>query len=353
MRHPLLPLSSQTRAGHLQPGTQNRLVSHECAAGIALLLLGFLALEPRAAEIIESRRIWNAAPHNAFTDLARWKDRWWCVFREGQGHVSPDGAVQLLSSPDGQTWTSAHRFTSARADLRDPKLNVTPSGELMLIAVGAVHGPAGSNKPAAHENFTWFSTDGRSWSPPHPVGETNVWLWRVTWGRHQALSIGYDTLREGFIRLYRTLDGKKFDLLDPALLTEQYPNEHGMVFLKDQMAVCLLRRDGKPGQGLLGVARPPYRDWKWKEVGAKIGGPALIQLPDERLIGVVRLYDNKVRTSVCQLDRDTGKLTELLALPSGGDTSYPGLVWHENLLWISYYSSHEGKTSIYLAKVKI
>ncbi|MEK8105428.1 hypothetical protein NKG94_10170 [Micromonospora sp. M12] len=37
-----------------------------------------------------------------------------------------------------------------------------------------------------------------------------------------------------------------------------------------------------------------------------------------------------------------GALTELVALPSGGDTSYPGLVWHDDLLWVSYYSSHEG-----------
>ena len=48
-----------------------------------------------------------------------------------------------------------------------------------------------------------------------------------------------------------------------------------------------------------------------------------------------------------------GKLTEALKLPSGGDTSYAGLVWHDGLLWISYYSSHEGKTNIYLAKVRI
>jgi len=38
-----------------------------------------------------------------------------------------------------------------------------------------------------------------------------------------------------------------------------------------------------------------------------------------------------------------------VTLPSGGDTSYPGLLWHEERLWVSYYSSHEGKTSIYLA----
>ena len=44
---------------------------------------------------------------------------------------------------------------------------------------------------------------------------------------------------------------------------------------------------------------------------------------------------------------------QYLKLPSGGDTSYAGLVWHDGLLWVSYYSSHEGKTSIYLAKVRL
>ena len=49
----------------------------------------------------------------------------------------------------------------------------------------------------------------------------------------------------------------------------------------------------------------------------------------------------------------TRDLPKGLELPSGGDCSYPGMVWHEGLLWMSYYSSHEGKTSIYLAKVRL
>ena len=57
--------------------------------------------------------------------------------------------------------------------------------------------------------------------------------------------------------------------------------------------------------------------------------------------------------SLLWLDVKTGRLTEFLKLPSGGDCSYPGLVLHEGLLWVSYYSSHEGKTSIYLAKVQL
>lgn len=329
--------------------------SHQVALAALLLLsaLGIPISTAFGAELVECRRIWDAAPHNAFTDLARWKQRWWCVFREGQGHVSPDGAIRLLVSEDGTEWKPVRRFASERADMRDSKLSVTPSGQLMVIAAAAVHGAKDSKKPSAWENYAWFSGNGSDWSAPQPVGETNVWLWRLTWSGAQGLAIGYDTLAENFVRLYRTKDGKRFDVVVDSLLHEQSPNEHGMVFLGDGTAQCLMRRDGKPGLGLFGVSSPPYRDWNWKEVGAKIGGPALIRLPDERLIAVVRLYDAKVRTSVCALDASTGTLSEMLALPSGGDCSYAGLVWHEEKLWISYYSSHEAKTSIYLAKVRL
>ncbi|MET8233218.1 hypothetical protein ABZS77_21380 [Micromonospora sp. NPDC005298] len=42
-----------------------------------------------------------------------------------------------------------------------------------------------------------------------------------------------------------------------------------------------------------------------------------------------------------------------MTLPSGGDTSYPGLVWHNDLLWVSYYSSHEERTCVYVAEVSL
>jgi hypothetical protein len=48
-----------------------------------------------------------------------------------------------------------------------------------------------------------------------------------------------------------------------------------------------------------------------------------------------------------------GRYEPALTLPSGGDTSYPGMLWHDGLLWLSYYASHEGKTAIYLARVKV
>src|SRR2546428_7390583 len=83
------------------------------------------------ARLVEVRRIWDRAPHNAFTDLVRFRDRWICVFREGRSHVSPDGAIRVITSRDGRDWTSVARLVSAKADLRDPKVTVTPGGRFM------------------------------------------------------------------------------------------------------------------------------------------------------------------------------------------------------------------------------
>jgi hypothetical protein len=302
-----------------------------------------------APELVEVRKIWDQAPHNAFTDLIRFKDEWFCVLREGRTHVSADGALRVLSSRDGQAWTSAALLTSTNGDLRDAKITLT-SGDVLMLS-GAIALPKGS--PVTHRSLAWFSKDGRAWGEAFTIGEPNQWLWRTTWHKGAAYSVGYSTAGERFARLYSSKDGKQFEVLVPRLFEEGYPNESSILFQPDDAALCLLRRDGTPASGKLGVAQPPYTKWDWKDLGAKIGGPHQMRLPDGRIVAAVRLYDGAVRTSLVWIDPETGKLTEFLKLPSGGDCSYAGLVWHAGLLWVSYYSSHEGKTSIYLAKVKL
>src|SRR5262245_5898946 len=71
------------------------------------------------ARLVEVRKIWARAPHNAFTDLVRFRDRWLCFFREGQGHVSADGAIRVISSLDGRDWSSSALLAVQSADLRD------------------------------------------------------------------------------------------------------------------------------------------------------------------------------------------------------------------------------------------
>ncbi len=297
--------------------------------------------------IVDIKKIWDKAQHNAFTDLIYFKEAWWCVFREAQSHLSFDGAFRVISSRDGEEWRSAALLSSPLADLRDAKIAVTPDDHLMLS------GAAAFSKPAAitHRSMVWFSKDGYKWSKGIEVAEPNMWLWRTTWYNHTAYSMGYHTGEEKFIRLYKSHDGIKYDILINNLYNDGYSNETSLLFLKNGTCFCLLRRD--PDTAQLGSSKPPYKKWKWRDLGIRLGGPHMICLPDGRIVAAGRMYDNNVRTSLGWLDVKQGTLEECLKLPSGGDTSYPGLFWSPPYLWVSYYSSHEENTAVYLARIAV
>jgi hypothetical protein len=117
--------------------------------------------------------------------------------------------------------------------------------------------------------------------------------------------------------LYKSNDGKSFETLVADLGIDSYPNETSIEF-KGDTAFCLLRRDGEIKTGLLGTALPPYTNWEWKDLGVRIGGPDMILLHDGRFVAAVRLYEtdnwHPARTSLCQINPVTGKLSELLTL---------------------------------------
>lgn len=320
----------------------------------AFLTLLLLALSPLLSaatkpEILSVKKIWDSAPHNAFTDLIKHQGKWFCTFREGTAHVSDDGAIQVLQSEDGDKWKSWYRLSLPGEDLRDPKICLTPSGAFMLTFASADR----SGTPVRHVSKSAFLSSSGQLTGPFVIGDPNMWLWRTTWHKGVAYSVGYETTTEKIVRLYHSRDGRKFEVLVPKLFDQGYPNETGLIFTADDTAICLLRRDGNPASGQLGSSRPPYKEWSWKDLGVKIGGPQLLQLPDGRLLAGVRLYDQKVRTSIVEINSAAATLTELIPLPSNGDSSYPGLVWDNGILHASYYSSHEGKTSIYFARLRL
>lgn len=302
------------------------------------------------AELLSVQRIWDRGAHNAFCDLVRHQGRWWCTFREGTDHGSGDGALRVIVSDDAEQWESAALVELPGSDLRDPKLSVTPDGTLLLLAGERHPDQAGA---WVNSTMTWLSTDGATWHGPFTVGDPNVWIWRVTWHDNIAWGVGYGCGAERFVRLYCSRTGTSFTAVSPDMYTEGYPNEARLVFCECGPGVCLLRMDGEGATGKLGLAEPPYTAWRWHDLGIKIGGPELIRLPDSRYVACVRLYDERVRTSLLWLDPDEATLTEFLELPSGGDTSYAGMVWHDDRLWVAYYSSHEERTSIYLAQVRL
>jgi hypothetical protein len=209
--------------------------------------------------------------------------------------------------------------------------------------------------PDEHEQtFTYFSRDGHNWSEPVQIGTADRWLWRVTWHDGKAYGISYGGAENAppfssprFARLLVSDDGKSFR----PIARFDHAGESTIRFTQDGTAYCLFR--SQQNRGLLGISVPDYRNWTWKDLQTQIGGPNFIQLSDGRFLAAVRLYDGSQRTSLCWLNPEAGTLTEVLELPSGGDTSYAGIVEHDGIIWVSYYSSHEKKTAIYLAKIAL
>lgn len=316
------------------------------------MLLGDETAVGGELELVECRKIWDKAKHNAFTDLIRFKDHWYCVFREGTAHVSPDGALRVLRSKDGEQWESISLVTSDKYDLRDAKISVTPDGRLMLNGAGMI-----ADAKVRYYSMSWFSADdGVTWTEAQQIGDPGYWLWRADWHKGYFYSMGYSTLRERTerkLRLYRSKDGATYETHVDTVGAPAGCGEDRILFMEDGSALCLLRHETGDKMAQLGTSPAPYKDWTWRDCNKRIGGPDMVQLADGRILAAVRLYDKRVRTSLCWLDPETAQLTEVLTLPSGGDTSYAGMVVHEGVLWMSYYSSHEGQTSIYFAKVRL
>ncbi|WP_437206891.1 sialidase family protein [Planctomicrobium sp. SH664] len=321
-------------------------------AGVSLLApQGLSAAEKTSGKIVDVQKIWGEAPHNAFTDLLYHDGKWFCVFREGEKHISPDGALRVLTSDDAKTWKSAARVTAPDADLRDAKISVAPDGRLCLCGAGAWHDRKGSS----HQSFVWYSKDGTDWGEALPIGDPDYWIWRLTWHDGKAYGIGYATMKNRSTRLYVSEDGKHFTTLVPQLNNEGYVNESSLLFLPDNSALAIIRRDGEQDTtALLGVAKAPYTEWTFRSLKERVGGPQFLQLPDGRILVGGRRYPGGAKTQLWSLDPAQAKLTEIVTLPSGGDTSYPGLVYQDGFVWMSYYSTHENKkTDIYLAKIKV
>jgi hypothetical protein len=322
-----------------------------------------------APELLSVVKIWDQGKHNAFTDLIRWRNQWYCTFREADAHVGGDGQLRVMTSPDGVKWESAALVSEKGIDLRDPKLSITPDDRLMIVAGGSVYN--GGKTLLERQPRVSFSKDGKSWTPPQRVLEKGDWLWRVTWHDGKAYGVSYNaearqtkdakdaTKATGPVstdpadwklKLVVSSDGVKYDLVTH-LGVPGNPNETTLRFLPSGELLALVRREAGSTFGWIGVSKAPYKDWQWHETKHRLGGPNFIPLPDGQLWAVSRSYPDGAKTVLSRLTPNSYE--PVLTFPSGGDTSYAGLVWHDEVLWVSYYSSHEGKSNIYLAKVRV
>jgi hypothetical protein len=306
--------------------------------------------------------IWRVAPHNAFTDLIHWRGNLLCAFREGRKHISTDGRIRVLRSGDGLSWESLACVELAGYDLRDADLSQMPDGRLLLV--GGIAERPEDHVRATTNTFFSISDDGEVWSDPVETTSGGRWIWRVTWHEDRVYGVSYGI--DGNIDFHCGLEPGKMEVVAPSIVVEGRPSEVKLAFDESGTCYAFVRRDESPYTPLLGAARAPYVDWTWKDLGLEFpcfGGPNLIATPYGWIAGGRMFVDgvdfdgsrHNVYTALTSVDPESGTMTPLLRLPSGGDCSYPGFVWDaaQDLLWMSYYSAHEGACAIYMARIRL
>lgn len=311
-----------------------------------------------SVQLVSVEKIWDRSKHAAFTDLIKWRGQFYCIFRESDSHYGGiNGVLNLLVSSNGIIWELLTTIEQEGWDLRDPKLSVMPDGRLMLLAGGTYINR--DKERLAIRSLVSFSSNGNEWTDFQTVF-SEKWLWRVTWFQGKGYGMVYyyseteNQLSPWRLGLYETLDGLEYHLLSIFNIPGK-PSEATIRFLPSKQLVALIRRDGDHGkEAWIGSSFPPYEDWLFSETSTEIGGPNFLILPDETMWAAGRVTAESpygIIEKMGLFEMNFNNLIPKLILPSGGDCSYPGMVYDDPYLWISYYSSHEGHASIYLAKI--
>lgn len=324
--------------------------------------------EPRSFSALKTRMIWDGAKHNAFTDLIRYRNKFYCTFRESARHVpgskEENGNIRVLVSQDGENWTSFAVLSKEGFDLRDPNFSVTAEGRLMILMGGSVYEEGRLLKMQNHVSF--LDQQVKVFSSPEPIimdpqiQSDHNWLWHLAWQGTAGYGVIYQKVGDADGRklyLVKTEDGRNYSLVTQ-LDQDELSNETAVHFLADGTMMLAVRRDAvrknslKP-TGTIGYSKPPYKSWQWEDAGIRLGGPELVTLPGRQLLlGTRAFQDNKPYTSIFYQE-PSGAFRQLFTLISGGDNSYPGMWVSRNKLWVSYYSSHEGKARIYLSVIPL
>lgn len=327
--------------------------------------------EPPQVRVTNIRRVFHNGEHNAFTDLVRFRDRFYLTFRScPDGHmVHPSASILILASTDAKQWKQVHRFSVDKRDTRDPHFLVLK--DTLFVYTGTWYCGQTSPKPQdydlnQHLGYAAWSKDGAEWHSPILLeGTFGHYIWRANAFDGKAYLCGrrkkdFAVGPKGEGSMVESAMLESDDGLiwrTRALFQEVDGDETAFQFEADGGIIAIGRR-GRANAQLL-RSKKPYTQWERKELDRYIGGPLLTRWAGRYVVGGRKTIGDKGPvTSLCWLVND--RLHEFAELPSAGDNSYPGFVETGlNRALVSWYSSHEkdatGKpiTAIYLADLEI
>lgn len=315
---------------------------------VLMAILAVIGRPSSAQELVqplEVRKVFSNGKHNAFTALRRFKGDLYLAFRAGDAHNSPTADVLVLKSKHGKEWQQAHTFDVAKDD-RDPQMVVTD--KRLFLYVPAMNGK---------ELTTWlkYTDDGSSWSEPVKIYEPQFILWKpcVYDGVFYAAAHKKDESSGGKgreVHFVKSADGIRWEKVS-TIRAGNWESETTLFFDGAHAIAFLRQKYGSPQAQVL-ESDPPYAEWKSRDAGV----PHFSGHSVHTFKGVTYLLSRTMKgkeTGSMIYTFAGGKLTPYCALPSGGDCSYLEAVEDGANMLVSFYSTHEGATNIYLATVPL
>ncbi|QDV87095.1 hypothetical protein TBK1r_61230 [Stieleria magnilauensis] len=341
------------------------------AVGFAIGCHSSHADGPPQVNVTNIRRVFHNGEHNAFTDLVRFRGKYYLTFRScPDGHmVHPTASVIILASDDAKEWHQVHQFSVKHRDTRDPHFLVFQ--DKLFVYTGTWYSgettiPVSDYDLNMHLGYAAWSEDGRNWhSPVLLEGTFGHYIWRANTFDGKAFLCGrrkakFEAGPRGEGKIVESLMLESDDGLiwrKRAIFQEVRGDETAFLFERDGSVIAVGRRGSDTAQLLR--SKPPYQQWDRRELDRYIGGPLIVRWGDRYVVGGRKSIGGKgPKTSMCWLIDD--ELHEFAELPSGGDNSYPGFIeLSPTVAIMSWYSSHENDddgnpiTAIYLADLEI
>ena len=155
-----------------------------------------LADLPDVIRVTNVRRVYDDGQHNAFTDLIRFKGRYYLTFRScPDGHmVHPSAKIVILSSSDLTSWEQVFVFHVPKRDTRDP--HFLEFKNQLFVYTGTWY--CGDSSPTSaeydlnkHLGYAIHSVDGSDWSAPVMLeGTFGHYIWRANTFEDKAYLCG-------------------------------------------------------------------------------------------------------------------------------------------------------------------
>ena len=320
-------------------------------------------------DVTNVRQVFHNGEHNAFTDLIRWRERYWLTFRScPDGHmVHPTSRIIVLSSTDAQSWEKEFEFSVPLRDTRDP--HFLAYREKLFVYTGTWYSgettlPRDEYDLNKHLGYGAWTDDGEDWNGPQQLeGTYGHYIWRAA--AHDGVAYLCARRNKDFAEVV----GER-DIVESAMLESddglnwryrsQFQDTHGdetaFVFEGDGSLTAISRRGGSKAE--IVRARPPYDEMVRADLSEYIGGPLLTRWGNRWVVGGRRNTEEGPKTVLYWLAEN--RLEPFAQLPSGGDNSYPGFVeLSPTRAIVSWYSSHEvdteGQTitAIYMADLVV